>query len=495
MSVDPNAVARVVGIDTSFINLLGSSAIMLPQRVALVGQGATAATYALTPLIVRTAVEVGLAYGFGSPLHIAAAQLLPLHGDGIGRIPCTVYPMVDDGGAVVAAGDITPVGTHSGSASYRVVVNGIKSAAFVLSDGDVVADVCAAVTAAMAANVSLPVTATDSVTTVDVEAKWKGESGNDILLSVEGPVDQGITFGFTQPINGATNPDVDDALSVIGVDVWETLIVNCLEVTDATTLDKIQAWGDTRWGALVKKPAMAICGSTEATAATMIALGEGRKDDRVNGVINAIGSSDLPCAIAARAVARIAVVANGNPPHDYGGLKLTGLLPGTDAQQASYATRDALVHAGIGTTTVEDGTVLMSDTVLFYHPDGEVPPAFRYVCDVVKLQNLIFNLDLIFNAPEWDGAPLIPDDQPTTNSTARKPSSAISAVNSLIDAFALLAILSDPEGTKPLTTASIDGANPKRLNISLTVKLSGNANVISIDFNFGFYFGVQAIGS
>jgi phage tail sheath gpL-like len=266
-----------------------------------------------------------------------------------------------------------------------------------------------------------------------------------------------------------------------------------MEVGDSATLDKYEAWGDARWGADVKKPAMVFCGSSETNDATMIALGDGRKADRVNGVVRVPGSESMPCQIAARAVARIAVVANGNPPHDYGGLKLTGVAPGTDAQQDNYAARDALVQAGIGTTTIEDGVVLMSDTVLFYHPDGELPPAYRYVCDVVKLQNLIFNLDLIFNAPEWDGAPLIPDGQPTTNPTARTPSTAKAAVNSLIDAFALLAILSDPESTKPLTTAAIDGSNPKRLNIALTVKLSGNANIISIDFNFGFYFGVQQI--
>ena len=38
-------------------------------------------------------------------------------------------------------------------------------------------------------------------------------------------------------------------------------------------------------------------------------------------------------------------------------------------------------------------------------------------------------------------------------------------------------------------TAEIDSQNPKRLNVSTTVKLSNNTNIISVDLNFGFNFG------
>ena len=91
-AIDASAVARVVGIKTEFVDLRAGAAILLPQRIALVGQGSTAATFATTKRRVTSSTEVGQLYGFGSPVHLAALQLLPLNGDGVGSIPVTVYP-------------------------------------------------------------------------------------------------------------------------------------------------------------------------------------------------------------------------------------------------------------------------------------------------------------------------------------------------------------------------------------------------------------------
>ena len=129
----------------------------------------------------------------------------------------------------------------------------------------------------------------------------------------------------------------------------------------------------------------------------------------------------------------------------------------------------------------------------FYHPVGEPIPAYRHVVDIVKLQNILFNLDLIFATPEWDGAPLIPDDQPTVNRTAKKPKMARAAVASMLDSLGLNAIISDPETAKANTQAEIDSQNPKRLNLVTTVQLSGNTNIISVDLDFGFFFGTPTV--
>jgi hypothetical protein len=131
--------------------------------------------------------------------------------------------------------------------------------------------------------------------------------------------------------------------------------------------------------------------------------------------------------------------------------------------------------------------------VTFYHPDGDPTPAYRYVVDVVKLQNILFNLDLIFATAEWDGAPLIPDDQPTANRSAKKPKNAVAAVASMVDRLGLEAIISDPTTAKASISAEINGSNPKRLDLEFTVQLSGNTNIISVDFNFGFFFGTSPV--
>ena len=252
-AIDLSAVARVTGIQTLFKNLKRGAVQYLPQRIAVFGQGSTASTYSTTKSQVTSALEVAQTYGFGSPLHLAVLQLLPTNGDGVGTLPVTVYPLDDAGGAVAAAGDITPVGAVTKAGSFVVRINNIVSVPFSVAVGDTVAQIVTKIYTAMAASLDLPMTAVDSTTKVDVTAKWKGASGNDLYLEVVGPTDTGVTFAFTQPAGGATNPNIDAALAQIG-NVWETMIVNCLDVADTTTLGKYTTAGEGRWLPTVRKP-------------------------------------------------------------------------------------------------------------------------------------------------------------------------------------------------------------------------------------------------
>lgn len=492
MPVDTNAVARTVGIETTFKNLRQIGTSLLPQRIAVFGQGNTASTYSTAKKQVSSANEVGTLYGFGSPVHNAARQLLPANGDGVGSIPVTIYPLEDNGAGVAATGDITPGGAQTEVASYVVRINNIDSAAFIIEVGDTVAAICTAMTAAINSTLHMPVTAVDNTIDVQLTSKWKGASANDIYVEIIGSATAGTTFAVTQPAGGATNPDITAALALIG-DSWETLVLNCLDVADTTTLGKFTTEGEARWDSLVRKPFVAFTGTTEATLATAITIPDARPTDRVNAQLVAPGSNDLPFVVAARQLARIAITADRNPPRDYGSQPATGLTPGTDGQQWTYTQRDQAVKAGSSTIQVKDGVVNLADIVTFYHPNGEEPPAYRYVVDIVKIQNILYNLDLIFESVEWDGAPLIPDSDPTINREAKKPKDAVAAVKTMIDNLGLRAIISDPATAKSTVTAQISDSNPKRLDVALTVQLSGNTNIIAISFDFGFFFGITPI--
>lgn len=491
-AVDVSAVARVVGIKTEFRDLRQGNILFLPQRIAVVGQGASASTYDTTKRQVTSAVEAGTLYGFGSPVHLAVKQLLPVNGDGVGTIPVTVYPLEDDGSGVASSGDITPSGLQTEAASYIVNVNNIQSEAFVISVGDSVADIVTAITEAINANLDMPIIATDNTTDVQIASKWAGTSANDIFIEVIGSETAGTVFAITQPTGGLVNPDVDDALNQVG-DIWETFVLNCLDVADTATLDKYSTFGEGRWGALTRKPLVVFTGNTATTVANATVVSDARKTDRVNAQLVAPGSNNLPLVVAARQLARIAVVANNNPPRDYGSQNASGLIPGVDGDQWTYADRDQAVKKGSSTIEVKDGVINLSDIVTFYHPTGEAIPPYRFVVDIVKLQNIIFNLDLIFANDEWDGAPLIPDDQPTVNASAKKPKTAVAVIASMIDSLGLNAIISDPETAKASTIAAINDQNPKRLDVCLTVQLSGNTNIISVDLKFGFFFGTKPI--
>lgn len=492
MSVAPNAVARVVGIDTQFTDLSGGRVVNLPQRIAVVAQGSSAITYSTTKKQITSAFEAGEIYGFGSPIHLMALSLLPPNGDGVGTIPVTIYPLVDDGSAAPSVGNILPAGTVTKAGAFQVNINEIFSAAFVVEIGDTLAQIVTKIFDAVSAEVNMPMTPTDNATDLDLTSKWEGTSANQLTIVVEGPSDTGITFGITAPVGGLVNPDVDPALAQFG-GVWESLVLNAMEDTDETTLEKFAVHGEGRWGSVVRRPYAALTGSVEDDVDTISAIPETRKTDRVNGYEPAPSSPNLPFVIASRAMARLAVRANTNPPTDYGSQRLTGLTPGPDEDQWTATERELLVVRGVSTTQVKDNVVNMSDTVTFYHPTGDVIPAYRFIVDIIKLQNIIFNLDLIFMTPEWDGAPLIPDNQATTNELAKKPRMAVAAVNTLIDQLALAAIISDPETAKASTVAQISETNPKRLDLETTMQISGNSNIIDFKFKWGFFFGTNIV--
>jgi len=269
------------------------------------------------------------------------------------------------------------------------------------------------------------------------------------------------------------------------------MVVNCLNIADSTALDAYSDFGEGRWGALVRKPLVVFTGHDLLTPQLITAITDARSTDRVNVALANPGSVTLPFVSAAGMVARIASVANNNPARDYGRQSADYIEPGADGVQWDYTQRNTAVLGGASTVEVRDGVVNVSDTITMYHPTGEEPPAYRYVCDIVKLQNIIYNVDLQFNTAEWDGAPLIPDDQPTVNPDAKKPKNAKAVLIALANSLGQQAIISDIDYSKANIQCEIDSQNPKRLNTVFPVKVSGNVNIHSIDLNFGFYFGTS----
>jgi phage tail sheath gpL-like len=331
-------------------------------------------------------------------------------------------------------------------------------------------------------------------TSVNTISKWKGESANGITIEIEADESVGVTFAITQPTGGLVNPTVDASLAQIG-GVWESQILNCLNISDTTALDTIMTFGEGLWGTTKHQPLMAWTGVTAANVDTATDVSEDRRTDRVNGQLVAPGSKNLPFVVAARQLARILKVANNTPSRNYTAQKATGITPGTDAEQWDDVVRDQAVKLGSSTIEVVDGVVQLSDIMMFYRPTGEEPPAYRYACNIVKLQNIIFNLRLIFASEEWAGAALVPDDEVITEPTARKPKTAKAQVAGLLDELGKAALIVNVKAAKKTITAVIDSQNPMRLNVGVTVQLSGNSQIIDVNLAFGFYFGEAALAA
>ncbi|MDR3325516.1 MAG: hypothetical protein LBS82_06000 [Spirochaetaceae bacterium] len=115
--------------------------------------------------------------------------------------------------------------------------------------------------------------------------------------------------------------------------------------------------------------------------ATRTELADERKSDYANFLIQSTGSIELPFVVAAKGLLSDVITnANSNPPLGCHGL-LGGLVAGDDESQENDATRN--------------------NVVAFYHPDGESTPSRRCAVDLVKLQNVAFNVRAIMEADDW----------------------------------------------------------------------------------------------
>ena len=483
-----SAISRVTGVNVEYRNFNAGAAGFLPQRLAVIGVGNDDAVYETKKHeAVGSADAIAKRYGYGSPLHLAARQLFPSGGGGA-NFPVTFYPLAKSSGSAAAQGAIACEGTAAKSGSGVVTIGGIE-AEFAILEGQEPEDILASIKERIAAKLEMPVLpGTIDDDALPLTAKWSGDTGNDITIEIESKV-PGIIFEVTFMDGGAVDPEVDPALGRIGR-IWETFILSCFSYNKNSRLNAYQTFGEGRWSELEKMGCLVAHGCTDDYE-TRTELTDQRKNDFINFLIPGVGSPELPFVIAARGIVNIMNVANSNPPHNNYGL-LTGLKAGPDEAQEGYTVRNNSVGKG-SSTSIKSGSVIeLNDIVTMWHPDDESIKSRRYVVDMVKLQNVVFNVRMIMEDSTVKGAPLVPDDNPTKNPKAIQPKTIKTAMMNLSNDLAVFAILAESTFTKENLVVKISSMNPKRLDVQFPCKLSGNVEVTSTDIYFGFFLGEAA---
>lgn len=484
-----------MGVSNEYIDRRKNKTAYLPQQVAVIAQGETAAnsSYTTEPWTVTSYGETATKYGSRSPIAHIVKKLKPPGGGGLGSIEVTVYPLKDHASGAAAAGSITPSGTAAADAFLKLRIGGEESATFKVAKGAVSASaVVTAMLAACAENPNMP--ALSSGTTVlNLAAAWKGVTGNaasGFKIEVLGNT-QGVVFTIAPMTGGTNNPDVTPAIAQIGPR-WETMLINQMEPSDSATLDKYVAWGEPRWGALQHCFAVVFTGSTETNRATITAITDGRKADRSNLIWSVEGSPTLPFVCAAALVATIAPRANNHPASDFGLMKVYGVIPAATAVQFDYDSRDFCVKKGLATSEYRDNMVCVGDLVTCYHPTGEEPAAYAYLCDINKLMNFGNLLKKEFDHERWRGVAIVSDDQSTDEPRAKRRRDILAACYKVTNAAARMAIVADPKFINENTTADIDPGNNKRLNVFIPPPLAANMNILDFSVGFSFFFGEGA---
>lgn len=492
MGVSPSTVSRITGLETHYKNFNVGNAAMLPQQLAIVGQGNDGTTYSLDKYEIEGSAEsVAQKYGYGSPLHLAALQLFPKAG-AMATFPVYILPVAKGQQWTAAQGEILLTGSAIKAGSGTVSIGGVD-AEFTVAKDAAASQAMAAIAAAINAVLEMPASAAVVAAAegnsehIGLTAKWSGALGNSITIKLDADL-PGLTVAITDFADGAGTPDVTSALEKIG-QKWVTFVLDTFDYKAGSALDTYQTWGEGRWSVLQKMPCIVAHGCTD-NYTTRTAITDERKNDYINFLITSVGSPELPFVVAAKALLNdIITTADKNPPQNYKG-QLTGLKAGGDDAQETPAIRNQSLLKGASTNIKSGNVAELNDIVTMYHPDSEGKyPGRRYVVDAVKLMNIVYNCRLITESEDVKGAPLVPDSQVTSNPSAIQPKMVKGWLANLAHSLALNAIISDEDFTKENLSVGINSENPKRIDYVFPCKLSGNVEVISGDIYFGFYLG------
>ncbi|MGN5227096.1 phage tail sheath subtilisin-like domain-containing protein [Aeromonas dhakensis] len=223
---------------------------------------------------------------------------------------------------------------------------------------DTAASIATKAAAAINANKNLPVTAavdgTDTAR-VNVTAKWKGLTGNDIDLRYNyyagEQLPPGVTITYTGMANGSGAPDMA-ALIAAMPDEWYNHIMT--PFNDTASLNTLRDELLTRWGPLKMSEAIAYT-AFRGTYGETITFGEGRNDF----LLSCMGTSKSPspswefaasyCGIAAYHLAQ-------DPARPLQTLVLPGILAPAKADRfPALPERNNLLKSGIATYQVQPG--------------------------------------------------------------------------------------------------------------------------------------------
>ncbi|WP_288843460.1 phage tail sheath subtilisin-like domain-containing protein, partial [uncultured Deefgea sp.] len=284
------------------------------QKLVLIGQRlATGSVLAGVPTDVFSDTDAAVFFGRGSHLHNMAAAALAANP--YLQLSCVA---LDDAVGTAASCTVTFTGTATAAGTITLWIADCR-VDLPVSVGDAAATEAAALKAALDALPDLPVSAIAAAGVVTLTAKNKGTLGNQIKVSASAWQATGLTVVATPMAAGATDPDLQTALSAIfsaGHHVIGT------SLNDSANLTKLRTHLDNVSAALEQRGAVAAYGFTGTLAASTTLAATINSGRITCGLLP--GTISLPWEVAAAYAAVIAF--EEDPARPLNTLALTGIV-------------------------------------------------------------------------------------------------------------------------------------------------------------------------
>lgn len=358
---------------------------LLEYQSLLIGGRTTGGTVAeLIISRITSADEAGEKFGVGSQLHNMAERWFQNNK----FTPTYMVALDDDVAGVPATGTVTFTGTATAAGTIYLYVGGRRITAAVAVD-DAAADVATTVAAAVTAATSLPVLPTPAAGVVTLDAKNDGEPGNDIDVRLnynEGEeLPAGITAAIVAMASGATNPDIQSVIDILG-DAWYNIIV--APYVDATNLTAIETELADRFGATEMIDGVYFAAKDD-TLGNLATFGNGRNSPHVEAA-EATDVISTPYELAAAIAGQVAAEGAADPARPFQTLALQGIVPAPITERFTYTERNSLLFDGIATVQVDQAGVVRIERCITMYQLNDASAADIAYLNVNTLLTLMY---------------------------------------------------------------------------------------------------------
>lgn len=344
-----------------------------PKRVLIIGPRLSTGNVAAdTPYTCLNETYGEYGSGVGSPVAGAVYAFKQINKSAI----VDAIGIADDGSGVVATGALGLSGTATASGTLEFLIAGRKYRQGV-SLGDTASTLLTAIKALIDADTRRYFAAgTIGSGAIPLTSRWKGDQGNSAKIKQTSDAVAGITVTLTQPVNGATNGSIVNALAAMGATKYDRII---FIGTSDTELDLIEAALATRFTAEVGLQGTAVT-AVYGTVSDCTTFASARNSKLVYTI--ATSKSPTPFWIWAAewvALEMLAIASDGGAV--FIDKKLPTCIAPDLADRFLPSERSTLIQAGMSTYYVSDadGGCYVENTVTNYLTDslGSTDERFR----------------------------------------------------------------------------------------------------------------------
>ena len=377
---------RTPGAYIEFNNELAGATGLMHKVVAFGQRLATGSQAAGIPVRVTNPTQAITLFGRGSMLALSITAALFANAE----IELWAIASDDLGAGQLAAGSISVTAAPSGAGTLYLYIGGARVSVGITAGDDANA-VATSISAAINAQLDLPVIASAATNVVTVTARHKGEvfNGFDLRDSYYNEaMPSGLALDFSALTDGAGNPEMGGSIDAMG-DEWFNWIIN--PYTDTANLVALETELDDRYGPMrqIGCRAFSAFNGTHGETGT---FGSARNNPHITCL--GIGDSPTPAFIAAAINAAVAALSLSiDPARPLQTKILKGMKAPAKHKQWVRQERNLLLFDGISTYSVDvDGTCRIERQITMYQTNsgGLADASYLDICTPETLERIRF---------------------------------------------------------------------------------------------------------